>query len=83
LEGFKIISAILNSEIPVHTYNDGFAMSMGFFIWISAKKENRHMSAFATNMIHAARFVDENGMMVEPENADEGPRELLENQEKM
>ena len=71
LDGFKIISAILKSEIPVHTYNDSFAMSMGFFIWIAAKKENRHMASFATNMIHAARYIDEHGQVVEPENADE------------
>ena len=65
LEGVKIISAILKSDIPVHTYNDGIAMSMGMYIWLAAKKENRHMVSFGSNMIHAARFVDdETGEMV-------------------
>lgn len=71
INGIQIISAILNSRIPIHTYNDGYAMSMGGFIWLTAKKENRHMAEFARFMIHAPRFVDENGNLLEPESEDD------------
>lgn len=65
--GFKIIGAVLNSKIPVHTFNDGIAYSMGFQIWLSAKKDNRHASFFASWMAHAARFVGEDNKIVTPE----------------
>ena len=71
INGVRIISAIFNSKIPVHTYNLGFAMSMGGLIWLAAKKENRHMSFFSTLMLHAARFINEDGDIVEPENEDD------------
>lgn len=67
INGFKIIGAVLNSKIPVHTYNDGIAYSMGFQIWLSAKKDNRHASFFASWMAHAARFVNEENEIVQPE----------------
>lgn len=71
LEGVRIISAIFKSKIPVRTYNDGFAMSMGAFIFLSAKKENRYAAFFSNTMIHAARFVDEKGNMIDSEDEDD------------
>lgn len=71
ISGFKIIGAVLNSSIPVHTYNDGIAYSMGFELWLSAKKENRHASFFASWMAHAARFIGEDDNIIEPENEDD------------
>ena len=53
MAGIRIVAAILNSKIPVHTYNDGYAMSMGAMIWLAAEKKNRHMANFASNMFHA------------------------------
>lgn len=76
INGIQIISAILNSKIPIHTYNDGYAMSMGGFIWLTAKKENRHMAEFARYMLHAPHLVDEHGNLIEPEN--ESDKRLLE-----
>jgi ATP-dependent protease ClpP protease subunit len=76
LNGIQIISAILNSKIPIHTYNDGYAYSMAGFIWLTAKKENRHMAQFARFMIHAPRFVDDQGNLVQPQG--EGEKRDLE-----
>jgi len=71
MEGVKIISSIFKSKIPVHTYNDGFAMSMGAYIFFAAKKENRHMASFASNMIHAARFVDDEGNVIKSDDVED------------
>jgi len=71
VNGIKIIGSIMNSIIPVHTYNDGVSYSMGFAIWITAKLENRHASFFANWMAHAARFLNDEGQIVEPENEDD------------
>jgi len=69
--GVRIISAIFNSSIPVHTYNRGFAMSMAGFIWLAARKENRHASFFSDLMLHSARFVNQEKEIVIPENEDD------------
>ena len=50
--GNAIISAIRNSSVEIHTYNDGLAASMSADIWLSAP--NRHMASNAILMIHAA-----------------------------
>ena len=71
INGVRIISAIYKSQIPVHTYNDGFAMSMAGFIRLSANMEIRHAADFAVLMLHAPRFVGENGELIEPENEDD------------
>lgn len=71
INGIRIISSIFNSKIAVFTYNNGFAMSMAGFIWLSAKKENRYMVQFGSLMIHAPRFTDGDGNMIEPENDDD------------
>lgn len=71
INGIRVISAILNSDIPICTYNDGYAMSMAGVIWLSAKKENRFMNDFAINMIHAPYLVDDEGNPVNVENEDE------------
>ena len=71
INGIRMISSIFNSKIPVHTYNDGYAMSMAGFTWFAAKKENRHMAVFARCMLHAPRFVDEQGNLTEPETEDD------------
>lgn len=71
INGVRIVSAIYKSEIPIHTFNDGFAMSMGGFIWLSAPYENRHMVNFGSLMLHAPRFVSEDGEIVEPESEDD------------
>lgn len=75
INGIRVVSAILNSDIPVNTYNDGYAMSMGAIIWLSAKKENRYMADFAINMLHAPMLLDSEGNMIEPE--DEGDKTFL------
>jgi ATP-dependent protease ClpP protease subunit len=50
LEGYSIISAILNSKAEIHTYNDGLAASIAGIIFICGKV--RHMYDYSINMIH-------------------------------
>lgn len=70
INGMSAVSAIMNSEIPVKTYNDGYAMSMAGIIWLAAKKENRYSAEFALLMLHAPYLVADEGQ-VEPEDQDE------------
>lgn len=51
-DGFSIVSAILNSKIPVHTYIDGMAYSMAGVIAMCGAK--RYMADYGTFMMHEA-----------------------------
>lgn len=70
INGLNAVAAILDSKIPVKTYNDGYAMSMAGVIWLCAEKENRYASNFSILMLHAPYLVSQ-GEAVEPENEDE------------
>jgi len=59
IDGIRIVSAVLNSQIPVETINEGYAMSMAAVIWLAAKRDNRFMSDFAVTMLHAPYFPGE------------------------
>lgn len=52
-EGLAIITALQQSDIEIHTFNDGYAMSMAADIFLAVPLENRHMAKNATLMIHA------------------------------
>lgn len=49
-DGFALVSEIIMSKTPVHTYCPGKAMSMGFIIMLAGHK--RLMGPFATLMYH-------------------------------
>lgn len=49
-EGIKAFSTILNSSVPVETYNDGLAASMASIIWAAGSE--RFMRDYAILMIH-------------------------------
>lgn len=49
-EGWGIVSHIINSKTPVHTYLHSFAMSMGLAIFLAGSK--RYISDYATLMYH-------------------------------
>ena len=51
--GDGIISALKDSSMDVHVYVDGMAASMAADIFLSIKKENRHMTSNSKMMIHA------------------------------
>lgn len=53
LHGTAIVAAILDSSIPVHTWNDGTAASMSAAIWLAGT--HRHMAENAVLMLHTAR----------------------------
>lgn len=48
--GLSMINAIRRSPAEIHTYNDGFANSMAFDIWLAGHK--RHMSSTTIGMCH-------------------------------
>lgn len=50
LDGYSIVSAILNSSVPVDTYIDGLAASTAGFIAIAGKK--CYMMDYGTMMLH-------------------------------
>lgn len=50
LEGYSIVSAILNSKIPVYTYIDGMAASTAG--WIAVAGKRCHMMDYGTFMMH-------------------------------
>jgi ATP-dependent Clp endopeptidase proteolytic subunit ClpP len=50
LQGYAIFSSILNCKVPVHTYNDGIAASMGGVILMAGKKV--FMADYAKLMLH-------------------------------
>lgn len=50
LDGYSIISSILNSEIPVYTYIDGLAASIAGVIAVAGKK--CYMMDYGTLMMH-------------------------------
>jgi ATP-dependent protease ClpP protease subunit len=50
VDGYSIISAILNSNIPVHTYCDGLAASIAGIIYLCGDK--RLMMDYGTLMLH-------------------------------
>lgn len=49
--GNAIVTAIKNSSVEIHTYNDGLAASMGAVIFCAS--ENRHMAKNALVMLHS------------------------------
>lgn len=51
--GWGVVSAIENSETPVHTYVESFAMSMGLPIYLSGKK--RFLGKYASLLYHELR----------------------------
>ena len=53
MEGDGIMAAIKTSGMEVHTYCDGTAASYAFSLWLTAKKENRHIANNGKLMIHA------------------------------
>jgi ATP-dependent Clp protease protease subunit len=57
LEGFKIYSSILHSQMDVDTYCMGISASMGAFIFMAGKK--RHMVDFGKLMFHGTRGSDD------------------------
>lgn len=54
LHGNAIVSLIKGAKADVHVYNDGLCASMAGMIFLSAPKENRHMSDNAVLMVHNA-----------------------------
>lgn len=71
INGMSAVSAILNSEIPVKCYNDGYAMSMAGIIWLACKKEYRYAAEFAILMLHAPYLANEDGSMSDIEDENE------------
>lgn len=55
-EGIKAFSTILNSSVPVETYNDGLAASMASVIWAAGSE--RFMRDYAILMIHNPWIAD-------------------------
>lgn len=49
-DGWSIVSEIISSRTPVHTYTNAYAMSMGLAIFMAGHK--RFVSKFATLMYH-------------------------------
>ncbi|MCK5632598.1 ATP-dependent Clp protease proteolytic subunit [bacterium] len=76
INGMSAVSAILNSKVPVKTFNDGYAMSMSAIIWLSAKKKYRYAAEFALLMLHAPYLANDDGSMADIE--DENERALVE-----
>lgn len=56
IDGYSIVSSILNSKVPVHCYIDGLAASMAANIAVSGKK--CYMAAYGLFMIHEAKGSD-------------------------
>jgi ATP-dependent Clp protease, protease subunit len=52
-EGLAIITAFKESDLEIHTWNDGNAYSMAADIWFCVPTERRHMAKTASLMIHA------------------------------
>lgn len=52
-DGWNIVSVIENSKTPVHTYVEGYAMSMGLPIFLSGHK--RFMGKYASLLYHELR----------------------------
>lgn len=52
-DGWSIVSAIENSKTPVHTYVEGYAMSMGLPIFLAGHK--RILGRFASLLYHELR----------------------------
>jgi ATP-dependent protease ClpP protease subunit len=81
INGVALISAIIMSQVPVYTIDEGYAMSMGGYIWLSAKQECRKIVDFGIMMLHAARFVDDEGNAFVPSDPDEARfLEVVQNQ---
>lgn len=57
LDGYAIITSILNSKVKVDTYIDGLAASMAATIAVCGKKT--YMADYGTFMIHEAKGEDE------------------------
>jgi len=55
MEGDGIMSAMKNSKMELHTFCDGTAASYAFALFLSAKKENRHIAQNGKLMVHDAR----------------------------
>ena len=60
-EGLSIVSAILNSTIPVNTYIDGMAYSMAGVIAVCGNK--KYMADYATFMMHNAGGGDDDEVL--------------------
>jgi ATP-dependent Clp protease, protease subunit len=52
-DGWQIVSTIENSKTPVHTYVEGYAMSMGLPIFLAGHK--RFLGKYATLLYHELR----------------------------
>jgi|VirMetMinimDraft_7_1064189.scaffolds.fasta_scaffold00189_28 ATP-dependent protease ClpP protease subunit len=55
MEGDGIMAAMKNSKMELHTFCDGTAASYAFALFLSAKKENRHIAQNGKLMVHDAR----------------------------
>ncbi len=56
IDGYSIVSSILNSKVPVHCYIDGLAASMAANIAVAGKK--CYMADYGLFMIHEAKGSD-------------------------
>jgi ATP-dependent protease ClpP protease subunit len=61
LDGYSIISAILNSKVPVDTYIDGLAASISGVIAMCGKKVK--MADYGTMMLHNPSGVTDSGIL--------------------
>lgn len=61
IDGYSIISAIINSPVPVDTYIDGLAASISGVIAVAGKK--CRMMDYGTLMIHSASGTDDKAMI--------------------
>lgn len=52
-DGWQLVSTIENSKTPVHTYVEGYAMSMALPIYLSGTK--KHLGKYATLLYHELR----------------------------
>lgn len=61
LDGYSIVSAILNSAVPCNTYIDGLAASIAGVIAVAGKK--CYMMDYGTLMMHSASGSDDKSML--------------------
>lgn len=74
-KGFNMVSTIINSKTPIHTYLEGsIGMSAGLLLYLAGKK--KHMSKFGNLMYHELRFSHDYQTLVEAENMQKHYREL-------
>ena len=61
MDGFSIVSAIKNSKMEIHTYNDGLCASIAAVIFASG--DYRHMMDYAITMIHNPSGTEDNEIL--------------------